>query len=206
MQVITLDPEALEKAAARLAEEVTTGCSGRPYDAIIGIRRGGSFVRDAFCRTFPTALCGERHDVTLQRPGTRRKGGLTARILKCLPLKMLDLMRMAESRLLSFRDAHKREAEKPHVSMDSELTAIVTDRKNPRILLIDDAIDSGRTLSAVIATLKNMNPSAEVETAVITETTDSPAVKADYTIYRNRTLIRFPWSNDYKKTHKAQHS
>jgi len=206
MQVITLDPEALEKAAARLAEEVEKGCSGRPFDAVIGIRRGGAFVCDAFCRTFPASLCGERHDVTLQRPGTRRKGGLTAKILKCLPLKMLDLMRMAESRLLSFRNAHKREEGAPRVSMDTGLTSIVTGKKNPRILLIDDAIDSGHTLSAVIATLKNMNPSTEVETAVITETTDSSTVKADYTIYRNRTLIRFPWSNDYKKTHKAQHS
>lgn len=206
MQVITLDPEALEKAAARLAENVENGCSGRPYDAVIGIRRGGSFVCDAFCRTFSASLLGERYDVSLQRPGTRRKGGLTGKILRLLPTKALDLMRMAESRFLSLRNRQKGDVFPPQIAMDPGLTAIVTERKKPRILLIDDAIDSGRTLSAVIATLKNKNPSAEVETAVITETTDSPAVKADYTIYRNRTLIRFPWSNDYKNTRKAQHS
>lgn len=205
MQVITLNQEALEVVAARLAEKVEAGCSGHSYDIIIGIRRGGSYVCDAFCHSFPEVLCGKRYDVDLQRPNTRRKGGIVRIILKQLPVRVLDLMRMAESRLLSFRNRHKKEGVTPQVAIDKELATIVTDTENPRILLIDDAIDSGHTLSVVIATLKNMNPSATIETAVITETTDSPIVRADYSIYSNRTLIRFPWSNDFKNTRKVPH-
>ncbi len=205
MQVITLNQEALEVVAARLAEKVEAGCSGLSYDIIIGIRRGGSYVCDAFCHSFPEVLCGKRYDVALQRPSTRRKGGIVRSVLKQLPVKVLDLMRMAESRLLSFRNRHKKEGVTPQVAIDKELAKIVTDTKNPRILLIDDAIDSGHTLSVVITTLKNMNPSATIETAVITETTDSPIVRADYSIYCNRTLIRFPWSNDFKNTRKVPH-
>lgn len=205
MQVITLNQEALEVAAARLAEKVAAGCSGRPYDIIIGIKRGGSYVCDAFCHAFPETLCGKRYDVALQRPSTRKKGCLVRIILKQLPVKVLDLMRMAESRLLLFRNHHKKECVTPQVAIDLELKVIVAETENPRILLIDDAIDSGHTLSAVIATLKNINPSAAIETAVITETTDSPIVRADYSIYCNRTLIRFPWSNDFKNTQKVPH-
>lgn len=206
MQVTTLNQDGLNAAAARLASAVAEGCRGQRYDAVIGIRRGGAYVCDAFMLSFPASLCGERHDVTLQRPGTRRKGRLMSAILKRLPVKVLDMMRLAESRILSLRSRHAKEKEPPQVGIDSGLAAIVCDTAAPRLLLIDDAIDSGHTLSEVIATLKKMNPSARVETAVITETTENPLVRADYTIYRNRTLIRFPWSNDFKDTRKAPHS
>lgn len=205
MQVITLNQEALETATSRLAEMIVAECSGKRYDAIIGIRRGGAYVCDAFCRAFPEDLYRERHDVTLQRPGTHRKGGLTGKILRRLPVKILDLLRIAESRLLSLLHRHKGTKAPPQTDIDTELAAIITGTENPRILLIDDAIDSGQTLSAVISSLKNINPTAMVEAAVITETTDSPLVRANYTIYRNRTLIRFPWSNDFKDTQKVPH-
>ena len=68
----------------------------------------------------------------------------------------------------------------------------------PKILVIDDAIDSGDTLFAIATTLKDMNPDARIDIAVMTETTRHPRIRANYTLYRNRTLIRFPWSNDYK--------
>ena len=39
----------------------------------------------------------------------------------------------------------------------------------------------------------------DLKIAVITVTTATPAVEPDYCKYHNRTLIRFPWSIDYKK-------
>ena len=72
-------------------------------------------------------------------------------------------------------------------------------RDRPEILVIDDAIDSGDTLAAIVKTLRQTNPYVSVSIAVITETTRRPRIRANYTLYRNRTLIRFPWSNDYKK-------
>lgn len=205
MRVITLDQEALEHAAASLAGEVKESGRGR-FDAIVGIRRGGSIVCDAFCKAFPATLYGSRHDVTLQRAGTKRKGGAAGAILKRLPLPLLNLLRIMESRALSLLNRRRRGNGNPPVALDPELADILRRTAEPRILVIDDAIDSGHTLSAVVASLKNMNPATAVTTAVVTETTDKPAEHADFAIYRNRTLIRFPWSNDFKNTPKAPHS
>lgn len=229
MQVITLDRNGLDAAAEQLARAVAgdgrqakavvgdgqltravagdgqltrDGGAGR-FDAIIGIRRGGSFVCDAFCKVFPEALYGARYDITLQRPSTKRKGGVTGAVLRCLPMKVLDMLRIAESRVLSFFNRHRKGRRLPEVVMEAGLTEILSHTAQPRVLIIDDAIDSGTTMAAVVSALKKLNPDVGVTTAVITVTTSDPAVTADFTIYRNRTLIRFPWSNDYRQAPKA---
>ena len=86
----------------------------------------------------------------------------------------------------------------PEVDIPDGLADILRQRSRPEILLIDDAIDSGDTLFAIVETLKNMNPDARIDIAVMTETTRHPRIRANHTLYRNRTLIRFPWSSDYK--------
>ncbi len=86
----------------------------------------------------------------------------------------------------------------PDVEIPDGLAAVLSQNIQPAILVIDDAIDSGDTLFAIVETLKKTNPNAKVETAVITETTHHPRIRANYTLYQNRTLIRFPWSSDYK--------
>lgn len=207
MRVITLNNEALEEHASRLAGMVAAdGCR---FDAIVGVRRGGSIVCDSFCRYFPSAKYGFRADVSLQRPSTKKKGGLVSKFLKKLPYWMLNLMRMAESGLLEWknrRSARQSVRESVHkVDLPDYLMSLSKEKDIPKILIIDDAIDSGRTLSVIINSLKKMNPKVHTKVAVITETTPSPCLRADYTIYRDRTLIRFPWSNDYKKP-KGLHS
>ena len=197
MQVLTLDSDAFEKHAEFLARSVEEKLTDR-LDAIVAVRRGGSFVCDAFCRYFPKNRYRSRYDVTLQRPSTKRKGGAVGRLLKLLPRPILDFMRMAESYLLSLR--HRNTASNmARLDIPDGLNTILEGYNNPNILIIDDAIDSGDTLYAIVETLKRMNPNTSIRIAVMTETTPCPCVHADFTIYRNRTLIRFPWSNDYRK-------
>ena len=38
-----------------------------------------------------------------------------------------------------------------------------------------------------------------IKIAVITVTTPHPIIDADFYLYHNRVLVRFPWSNDVKK-------
>ena len=140
-----------------------------------------------------------RADVTLQRPSTGKKTGLVARILKSMPLPLLDAMRMAEARWLSLRGRHRRPGPLPDVPLPPSLRDMLERVPSPAILLIDDAIDSGRTILAVKASLLKANPRTVVSTAVMTVTTADPEADADCCIYHNKTLIRFPWSNDYKK-------
>lgn len=200
MRVLTLHNDGLERHALRLAEMVEA--DGGRFDVIIGVRRGGSFVCDAFCRHFPKSGYGLRTDVSLQRPSTKRKSGRAGKLLRKLPYFILDRMRMAESRILEWRNRDSRRKSVPEsvhvVELPDSLRSLLREKETPKILIIDDAIDSGNTLSAIIHSLKEMNPRAQSAVAVITETTSSPRLRADYTIYRDRTLIRFPWSNDYK--------
>lgn len=196
MRVITLDNKEFEVHSELLAKVVAA--DGLCFDAIVGVKRGGSVVCDAFCRHFPSSRYGLRTDVRKQRNSTKRKVGRVSSILKRLPYWMLNLMRMGESEVLYLR--HRFSNYHPSlVELPEGLKGLLKTLKNPEILVIDDAIDSGDTLYAVVQTLKKVNPSVGVKVAVITVTTKSPRMVPDYYIYNNRTLIRFPWSNDFKK-------
>ena len=198
MQVVTLNPLTFENHVERLAKAIAQGSELR-YDAIVGVRRGGSIVCDALCRHFPANRYGARYDVALQRPSTKHKGGIISHLLKRLPLPLLNVMRMAESAILSLRRKMKGAAAVAEVELPQGLASTLSNTKQPKILVIDDAIDSGDTLYAIAETLKKTNPDTRISIAVITETTSNPRIRSNYTLYRNRTLIRFPWSNDYKE-------
>ncbi len=201
MQVLTLDQSALDIHAKRLAELVESN-SSVVFDALVGVRRGGSLVCDAFCRHFPKNRYRSRYDIALQRPSTKHKGKLISKILQLLPIPVLNLMRIAEAKMLSFHRKVQASSAAVSIEMPEELKKMLNETAQAKILIIDDAVDSGYTLSAIANTLMKTAPEAEIKTAVITETTDQPRIRADFSLYHNRTLIRFPWSNDYKKNSK----
>jgi hypothetical protein len=68
----------------------------------------------------------------------------------------------------------------------------------PLVLLIDDAIDTGATIQQARLQLLEQFPGITLRVAVITVTTPHPICDADFCLYHNRTLCRFPWSNDYR--------
>lgn len=195
MQVLTLDTVAFDQHAAQLAQIIEKDLH---FDALVGIRRGGTFVCDALCKHFPKERYGSRYDVALQRPSTKKKNGTISKILKHLPTNILDIMRMTESKILAFHRKIKGTPATPKVNIPTGLETILKTVDIPKILIIDDAIDSGDTLFAISKTLKELNPNVIIRIAVITVTTLTPRIDANYALYRNRTLIRFPWSNDYK--------
>lgn len=203
MQVVTLTPEDLNAHTARLADAVRTDAPTR-FDAIVAVLRGGSIVCDYFLRHFARSLYTARYDVALQRPSTKHKKKVLGKILRHLPYPLLDAMRKAEAKMLSLRRKINEPPVIPEVEMPNGLAAALTQTHQPEILLIDDAIDSGDTLYAIVATLRKTNPETKITVAVITETTDHPRIRANHTLYRNNTLIRFPWSDDYK-TPKKNH-
>ncbi len=198
MQVVTLNPTDFEDKARQLAGMVEEG-SPHHFDAIVAVWRGGSFVCDAFCRYFPKDRFGKRFDVTLQRPSTKRKEGAVSRWLKRLPRPVLDVMRMTEATILALRRIVKTGSPLSDVPLPAGLETILTTKTRPAILIIDDAIDSGDTLAAIEKSLRISNPDTRICIAVMTETTRRPRITADYKLYGNRTLIRFPWSNDYRE-------
>ena len=65
---------------------------------------------------------------------------------------------------------------------------------------VDDAIDSGVTIRVVCDALQERyGMDAVIKTAVVTVTTDAPLLDADFYCYHDHTLVRFPWSMDYKR-------
>lgn len=173
MRVITLNKTDFTDACQRLEDKC------RPFapDLVIGIATGGAVIAE---KIFPEV----RHlTVSARRPSSTRKDRLTPLmcVVRKLPVPIKNIMRMAESRILSFR--------RP---VPPELEPIDTGNAK-RILVVDDAVDSGATLSGVLSAIRT---EGTVKSAVITVTTSRPIIKPDLSLYNNNTLIRFPWSLD----------
>lgn len=197
--VRTLVAEEFQTACTRLSELVCADLPAGGYDVIAGVRRGGSIVCDAMLRDMPAAAYTLRADVKLQRPSTKRKGAVFSKILATLPRPVLDWLRIIESLMLDarhrLRDMRGRKPATP-VDIPAQLAAALADAAAPRVLIIDDAIDSGETLFSIITALKQLNARAEIRVAVLTVTTCNPRVDADYALHRDRTLLRLPWAAD----------
>ena len=152
MQVLTLDTNAFDRHAKQLSLMVTEG-GVMKFDAVVAIRRGGSFVCDAFCRHFPKDRYGARYDVKLQRPSTKHKKGTGNKLLKCLPTIILNLMRMAESNLLSLKRIVNGPHPAPKVELPDGLVSILQNANNPYIVINDDAIPSSAPRWALVSAL-----------------------------------------------------
>ena len=65
-----------------------------------------------------------------------------------------------------------------------------------RILVADDAVDSGVTLQTVLQELREIAcRGTELRSVAITQTLPDPHVAPNYVLWRE-TLCRFPWSLD----------
>lgn len=192
MKVITLNPAQLAAESRRLAVAVAPR---GPFDITIGILNGGARVAREVTECGLAGATGTYCEVTMRRPSTTRKerSGV-ASLLKCLPYPALDLMRMAESLVLRLR-AHKAQ-EIP--TLPGPLLHALAAMPSPRVLIIDDAIDSGATMLAVTEAVHRAAPGARITTAALTVTFPKPMITPDVALHRNDTLLRFPWSNDYK--------
>lgn len=197
MQVITINSPGLEWQARCLAERVGREHKGN-FDAIVAVRRGGSFVSEAFRKYFPRERYGERYEVDLHRPSTHYKKGRLVKMLPHVPLWILNTMRLSEARLLKAKQALFPSKKVPNVDLDPELVSRLKAAEKPDVLLVDDAIDSGVTLWGISEAIKAVNPSTKITTMAITVTTRRPKVMADFYMYNNSTLVRFPWSKDFK--------
>jgi len=71
------------------------------------------------------------------------------------------------------------------------------DTHKKEVLLVDDAADTGYTLASAKQQLQTLMPHCHIYTAVITVSQPRCIISPDFALYRNRTLIRFPWAADY---------
>ena len=194
---MTLLPRALDlydqdfaDACRRLAELVAPQ---RP-DLLVGIATGGAWVAEAMQPHLPDAAL---LTITLQRPGTTVKDALRLGSgLSRLPRPVSNVLRWleVEYREVSLRrqvpaDLEERAAQ---VAADGGLH---TGQRFRRCGVVDDTLDSGRTLRLAAAAVALAQPAASITTAVLASTWRRPPVQPDVCLF-DRTLLRLPWSLD----------
>jgi hypoxanthine phosphoribosyltransferase len=185
-ETVDLDQARFEEACRALAG-VTAGYEP---DVLVGIATGGAVV----ARSLTPHLPGEPPAVVvrLRRPATGVKERLRAdRLLRRLPTRVANLLRWIEVEL---RERFLRPTAPEGASdVGPEVRRAIAGAE--RVLVVDDTVDSGRTLTAAVEIVRDAAPDTEVRTAVLTSTWRNPPVRPDYCLY-DRVLLRFPWSLD----------
>ena len=182
MRVISLDIDKLTGLCKQLTEQISE--SGFHPDVIIGIKSGGAEVGKILKKLFPDSRYVE---CDIERASTKRKKHLLKHILKFFPRVLLDRMRIIEAKT---RFKYKKRNDISGIRLSDII------ERGCRILMIDDAVDSGATLSAVKAEILRKYPDSEIRSAAITVTTENPVAMPDFFVFHNSILIRFPWSMD----------
>jgi hypothetical protein len=138
--------------------------------------------------------------LTCRRPSSKLKptSSTVRKIVGGLPQPIVDRLRVVEHSLLTRRPASPPST--PYRFVQQELDSLdtwMTDAvKPPSVLIVDDAIDSGATLSQVVDIVRRRAPAgARIRSSVITVTTSRPLVRPDYAMF-HKQLCRFPWSLD----------
>ena len=179
MKVVSLLGSAFAESCRLLAQKISKDYNP---DLVIGVLTGGGYVGKEVFSSLPHTKKRLYIETRIQRTNTKTKEkSIIRQIFKYSPIFLLDWMRMLEA-VISFPQ-----------DVDSLLKS---ELKN--VLLIDDAIDSGATLHLLKEYLEKHYANIVVKIAVITVTTPNPIVDADYFLFHDRVLVRFPWSNDVK--------
>ena len=197
MPVVTLTPTLLAEACSQLSRRVKAG--GFAPLLIIGIQHGGAEVARRMRDDFPEAAYCE---VRLSRPDTRQKSqGLTHRLLNSMPIWLCNVLRIVESRVNEWQSKGKEPVRIGEIRLPDEVASHIKELgEKATVLLVDDAIDTGATVQQARLQLLEQFPGITLRIAVITVTIPHPICDADFCLYHNRTLCRFPWSNDYRES------
>ena len=164
---------------------------------VVGIRTGGWVVAESMVRAASVPL--PVLPVTCRRATTGAKSRLPwlHAALAALPRQAVDLLRRIEHRLFIAPRAHQarpQQVERAEIDMIGDWLA-----RHPscrRILVADDAVDSGMTLDTVLHHLRTVcPPDTVIRTAAITQTLEQPIARPDYALLHG-VLCRFPWSFD----------
>lgn len=193
MRVKTLLGNDFNEACKKLSDIIDNSFSP---EIVVGILTGGGFVGREVSKAWSDAIYTE---TKVQRKDTAKKEkGIMHVVLQSLPYFLLNWLRMAEMVCEDLKAKKLNPKREGKVELPADIDALLKHEKQ-NVLLVDDAIDTGATLKLIKDTLAERYPLAKIKTAVITVTSNKPLVDADFFIYHDRTLVRFPWSNDVKR-------
>ena len=196
MKVVTLNQPRFNAACVELWNQAVSRV--RP-DILIGIRTGGFVVAQAITDGADLSNVGVL-PITKRRASTAAKSGnpWVGRILRRLPYAVTDRIRSVEHHLLTRPGKPAKPASiwEPDPTEAAALVDELRRRPASRVLIVDDAVDTGATLKAVVAFVAASAPQASVTTAALVVTAADPVIRPDIVLYRE-ILCRFPWSHDF---------
>lgn len=192
--VKTLNEKALHDAAIALNAEIFKEFIP---DIIVGIPSGGYIVAEIMAKE--AAHKPELAAISRRRTSTdtkRKIKGLKS-ALRLLPYAITDRMRILEHKKLMAKPKNNRNEFAPDDNEVALFRRLLKEKPTAKILIVDDAVDSGSTMKAVFDLLQKEAPTNNIKTAAITVTTDNPVIQPDYTLY-SHVLCRMPWSFDFR--------
>lgn len=125
--------------------------------------------------------------VQLKKTGKQTQGRVISRILKRFPTAFLNVLRIFSLRAKSYIPQKEFKVSEKLISAAYK-----------SILIVDDAVDSGKTLSSIIRKIKRDNIDCEIKTAVLTVTMSDLESYPDYRLFNNGIILRMPWARDAK--------
>lgn len=190
MEVTTLNQESFSIKCSELISKLNF-----EPDVVVGILEGGGFVINEI-KTSKILKKSHFENVLVQRKSKLKRNSIILSLLKLLPYKVSNWLRNIESKKAEKAIDKLNLSELSNQNIDIKLNAL-SNKKIDTILIVDDAIDTGKTMFVVKNNLNNMFHNAEIKIAVISWTIKKSIVKPDYYLYEN-ILVRFPWSKDFK--------
>lgn len=176
----------LKQYSLRLFREIER--SGYEPQHVLYIERAGLFIAHEIANHFECTISG----IYANRSGTTLKSKVKI-ILRYLPKNVTDILRNMEER------------SGIHGAMKER--RVYVERNHPpkgkNILIVDDAVDTGNSLMAVINFLvsKGYNEQ-QIKTAVLTTTRNTSQYRADMSLYDHMSFA-FPWSYTSKEYNQA---
>lgn len=195
IEVKTLDNEGLRQAAISMNNMIFKDFVP---DIIVGIRSGGYVMAEIMAKEAshqPILLA-----ISRRRKSTETKSKIKGlkNLLGFLPYFVTDHLRIWEHKRLNGKPVESPKPFVPDADELAKLKTILQPKQGHKILIVDDAVDSGATMKAVLDMVRSeAGSSSIVKTAALTLTTEHSLVNPDYVIYKN-VLVRFPWSFDFK--------
>jgi hypoxanthine phosphoribosyltransferase len=192
--VHTLDEVSFAVACTNLMHRVLADYDP---DLLVGIRTGGLVVAETMAQTLAGSFAVL--PLTCRRPATGIKAQLKClpRLLKVVPQPAVDCLRWAENHIFSVWRRRGTRTQQIDHGEAGDIGRHISHSSDPlRLLVVDDAVDSGITLVTVLNLLHQVcPPKTELRSAAITVTSARPLVEPDFLLYRG-VLCRFPWSLD----------
>lgn len=183
MRVITLNENRVKECCHQLGKEIIQ--TGFNPDLVLGVKTGGAELARFL---HPLFSASHLDYCSIKRESKNSRANKFKKHLKKFPRPVLNLLRIMEAKFFF------RSKERTHIE---EVILPEGIEKYSRILIVDDAIDTGATINSLINELESKNNKSEIRVAVFTVTLTDPSIRPDFTLFDKNILLRFPWSKDF---------